>query len=58
VRILTYEHITDAILEALHVIALMTNLYDTEISNFFVSAGVVFELSRFIDSLTSEQTNE
>ena len=58
VRILTYEHITDAVMETLHVIALMTNIYDPEVTSFFVSAGLIFELSRFIDHMISEQTSE
>lgn len=50
VLILGYEHLPDTMAEALHIIVLLTNLTDHDITSEMVVAGLVHQLNKFIDT--------
>ena len=41
VVVLGYEHLQDAMIEALHVVALLTNLMDYEVTSELVVTGLI-----------------
>ena len=49
VVILSYEHLLDAMTEALHIVVLLTNLMDYEVTSELVCSGLIHELNKFID---------
>lgn len=47
--VLSYEHLPDAMVEALYIVVLLTNLMDYEITSDFIMSGLVLQLNKFID---------
>ena len=49
VIILGYEHLPDAMVEALHIVVLLTNLMDYDVTSEMIVSGLVHQLNKFID---------
>lgn len=49
VVVLSYEHLPDAMVEALYIVVLLTNLMDYETTSEMVMSGLVMQLNKFID---------
>ena len=49
VVVLGYEHLPDAMYEALHVVVLLTNLMDFEVTSELVVTGLIHQLNKFVD---------
>ena len=46
---LGYEHLPDAMVEALHIVVLLTNLMDYDVTSEMVVSGLVHQLNKFVD---------
>ena len=49
VIVLGYEHLPDAMVEALHIVVLLTNLMDYDVTSEMVVSGLVHQLNKFVD---------
>ena len=49
VIVLGYEHLPDAMVEALHIVVLLTNMMDYDVISEMVVSGLVHQLNKFID---------
>ena len=49
VIVLSYEHLPDAMFEALHILVLITNLMDFEVTSELVVVGIIHQLNKFVD---------
>ena len=49
VVVLGYEHLQDAMIEALHVVVLLTNLMDYEVTSELIVTGLIHQLNKFVD---------
>ena len=47
--VLSYEHLPDAMVEALHILVLITNLMDYEVSSELIVVGLIHQLNKFVD---------
>lgn len=47
--VLSYEHLPDAMLEALHILVLITNLMDYEVTSELIVVGLIHQLNKFVD---------
>lgn len=47
--LLSYEHLPDAMFEALNVVVLLTNLMDYDVTSEMIVTGIVDQLNKFID---------
>ena len=50
VVVLSYEHLPDAMVEALNITVLLTNLMDYELTSEMVIAGLIHQLNKFVDT--------
>lgn len=49
VIVLSYEHLPDAMFEALSIVVLLTNLMDYDVTSEMIVTGIVDQLNKFID---------
>ena len=46
---LSYEHLLDAMIEALHILVLITNLMSYEVTSELIIVGLIHQLNKFVD---------